>query len=247
MNKMKKRLLFILSVLLLSVAGQAQFVTQMNLLTPHYYPGEVYFTDGHYEAFDEIELPRVGKSKIGVKKNAEDKGHTDIEAIDIVGIKIWHKDFPDKEHVLYYVHAKKSYLQNDHQWGNPIYATAWGVLFQCEQNYQMDKKTGDLNFVKFVGGNGPDTPTLFYLKRPEWNEAQLIMINGVFIPKKKAAEFFKDNEQIYNGVKSGKLKADDIKYIMDEMAGGKPADESVLSIPEAQIDSVSNGVVGDDE
>ena len=244
---MRKRILLALCILFVCVAGQAQFITQMNLLTPHYYPGEVYFTDGHYEAFDEIELPRVGKSKIGVKKNAEDKGHTDIEAIDIVGIKIWHKDFPDKEHVLYYVHAKKSYLQNDHQWGNPIYATAWGVLFQCEQNYQMDKKTGDLNFVKFVGGNGPDTPTLFYLKRPEWNEAQLIMINGVFIPKKKAAEFFKDNEQIYNGVKSGKLKADDIKYIMDEMAGGKPADESVLSIPEAQIDSVSNGVVGDDE
>ena len=244
---MRKRILLALCILFVCVAGQAQFITQMNLLTPHYYPGEVYFTDGHYEAFDEIELPRVGKSKIGVKKNAEDKGHTDIEAIDIVGIKIWHKNFPDKEHVLYYVHAKKSYLQNDHQWGNPIYATAWGVLFQCEQNYQMDKKTGDLNFVKFVGGNGPDTPTLFYLKRPEWNEAQLIMINGVFIPKKKAAEFFKDNEQIYNGVKSGKLKADDIKYIMDEMAGGKPADESVLSIPEAQIDSVSNGVVGDDE
>lgn len=244
---MRKRILLALCILFVCVTGQAQFITQMNLLTPHYYPGEVYFTDGHYEAFDEIELPRVGKSKIGVKKNAEDKGHTDIEAIDIVGIKIWHKDFPDKEHVLYYVHAKKSYLQNDHQWGNPIYATAWGVLFQCEQNYQMDKKTGDLNFVKFVGGNGPDTPTLFYLKRPEWNEAQLIMINGVFIPKKKAAEFFKDNEQIYNGVKSGKLKADDIKYIMDEMAGGKPADESVLSIPEAQIDSVSNGVVGDDE
>ncbi len=244
---MRKRILLALCILFVCVTGQAQFVTQMNLLTPHYYPGEVYFTDGHYEAFDEIELPRVGKSKIGVKKNAEDKGHTDIEAIDIVGIKIWHKNFPDKEHVLYYVHAKKSYLQNDHQWGNPIYATAWGVLFQCEQNYQMDKKTGDLNFVKFVGGNGPDTPTLFYLKRPEWNEAQLIMINGVFIPKKKAAEFFKDNEQIYNGVKSGKLKADDIKYIMDEMAGGKPADESVLSIPEAQIDSVSNGVVGDDE
>ena len=244
---MRKRILLALCILFVCVAGQAQFITQMNLLTPHYYPGEVYFTDGHYETFDEIELPRVGKSKIGVKKNAEDKGHTDIEAIDIVGIKIWHKNFPDKEHVLYYVHAKKSYLQNDHQWGNPIYATAWGVLFQCEQNYQMDKKTGDLNFVKFVGGNGPDTPTLFYLKRPEWNEAQLIMINGVFIPKKKAAEFFKDNEQIYNGVKSGKLKADDIKYIMDEMAGGKPADESVLSIPEAQIDSVSNGVVGDDE
>ena len=136
---MRKRILFALCILFVCVAGQAQFITQMNLLTPHYYPGEIYFTDGHYEAFDEIELPRVGKSKIGVKKTAEDKGHTDIEAIDIVGIKIWHKNFPDKVHVLYYVHARKSYMQSDHQWGQPIYATAWGVLFQCEQNYQMDK------------------------------------------------------------------------------------------------------------
>ncbi len=247
MNKMKKRLLFILSILLLSVAGRAQFFTQMNLLTPHYYPGEIYFTDGHYEAYDEIELPRVGKSKIGVKKTAEDKGHTDIEAIDIVGIKIWHKNFPDKVHVLYYVHAKKMYMHDENQWGNPIYANAWGVLYQCEMNYQMNKKTGDLDFVKFVGGNGPDTPTLFYLKRPEWDQAQLIMVNGAMIPKKKAAEYFSDNAAIYEGVKSGKLKADDIEYIMDEMAGGKPADESVLSIPEAQTDSVPNGVVGDDE
>ena len=244
---MKKRWLFILCVLMVSMAGRAQFIAQMSLMTPHYYPGEVYFTDGHHEAYDEIELPRVGKSNLGVKKNASDKGHVDIEAVDIVGIKIWHKDFPDKEHVLYYIHARKSYMQNENQWGNPIYANAWGVLFQCEQNYQMDKKTGDLNFVKFVGGNGPDTPTLFYLKRPEWDAAELIMINGQFIPKKKAAEFFKDNEEIYNGVKSGKLKAGDIKYIMDEMAGGKPADESVLAIPEVQTDSVSNGVAGDDE
>lgn len=244
---MKKRLLFILCVLLVSMAGQAQFIAQMSLLTPHYYPGEVYFKDGHYESYDEIELPRVGKSKIAVKKNADDKGRTSIEAIDIIGIKIWHKDFPDKAHVLYYVHARKSYTQNDHQWGNPVYATAWGVLFQCEMNYEIDRKTGDMNFVKFVGGNAPDTPTLFYLKRPDWDVAQLVIIDKQFIPKKKAAEFFNDNEQIYNGVKSGKLKASDIKYIMDEMAGGKPADKSVLSIPDAQTDSVSNGVAGDDE
>ena len=148
---MKKRLLFILCVLVVSMTVQAQFIAQMSLLTPHYYPGEVYFTDGHHEAFDEIELPRVGKSKLGVKKNAADKNHVDIEAADIVGIKIWHKNFPDKVHVLYYVYARKSYMQSEHQWGNPIYANAWGVLFQCEQNYQMDKKTGDLDFVKFVG------------------------------------------------------------------------------------------------
>jgi hypothetical protein len=31
------------------------------------------------------------------------------------------------------------------------------------------------------------------------------------------------------------------------MAGGKPAEEPALAIPEVQTDSVSNGVVGDDE
>ena len=261
---MKKRILFALCILFVCVAGQAQFITQMNLLTPHYYPGEVYFTDGHYETFDEIELPRVGKSKIGVKKNAEDKGHTDIEAIDIVGIKIWHKNFPDKEHVLYYVHAKKSYLQNDHQWGNPVMGSAWGVVFQCEQNYQIDKKTGDLNFVKFVGGNAPDTPTLYYLVRPGWEQAELLLFNGGFPQKKKSAELFAENEEIATAIKKGKLKGSDMQYILDEMAGDKkaempvkvipeeeaaPASKAVSekAVPETKTDSVSNGVVGDDE
>ena len=73
------------------------------------------------------------------------------------------------------------------------------------------------------------------------------MLNGQFIPKKKAAEFFRDNEQIYSGVKSGKLKADDIVYIMDEMAGGKKEEEPAAVIPEVQTDSIPNGVAGDDE
>ncbi len=246
-KEMKKRFILFAALLLVSIAIQAQFIAQMSLLTPHYYPGEVYFKDGHHEAFDEIELPRVGKSKLGVKKNAGDKNRTNIEAIDIIGIKIWHKDFPDKTHVLYYVNAKKMYMHDENQWGNPIYANAWGVLYQCEMNYQMNKKTGELDFVKFVGGNGPDTPTLFYLKRPEWDQAQLIMVNGLLIPRKKAAELFSDNTTIYDGVKSGKLKGDDIVYIMDEMAGGKQAEKPALVIPEVLTDSVSNGVVGDDE
>ena len=100
---MKKRFLLVLTTLFACATIHAQFA-QMSLLTPHYYPGEVYFKDGHVEEFAELELPRVGKSKLGAKKNAEDKGHIDIEAADIIGIKIWHKNFPDKKHVLYYVH-----------------------------------------------------------------------------------------------------------------------------------------------
>ncbi len=233
---MKKRFLLVLATLFASVVLHAQFA-QMSLLTPHYYPGEVYFKDGHVEEFAELELPRVGKNKLGVKKNAEDKGHVEINAADIIGIKIWHKDFPDKKHVLYYIHARKSFMMG----------SAWGVVFQCEMNYQMDKKTGDLNFIKFVGGNGPDTPTLYYLVRPGWEQAELLLFNGGFPQKKKSAELFAENEEIATAIKKGKLKGSDMQYILDEMAGGKPMEMPVKIIPEVKTDSVSNGVVGDDE
>ena len=237
----------------------------MTLLTPHYYPGEVYFVDGHSEEYAEVELPRVGKGKLGVKKNAGDKGHTDIDAANIVGIKIWHKDFPDKKHVLYYVHARKSMMQNEHQWGNPVMGSAWGVIFQCEMYYKIDKKTGDLYFVKFTGGNGPDTPTLYYLVRPELELAELAMVNGSFMAMKKAAaKLFAENEEIATAIKKGKLKGSDMQYILDERAGDKktempvkvipeeeaaPASKAVSekAVPETKTDSVSNGVVGDDE
>ena len=260
MKFMRKRFLLVLAAVFASVALHAQFFAQMSLATPHYYPGEVYFKDGHSEEFFEVELPRVGKSKLGVKKNAEDKGHIDIEATDIIGIKIWHKDFPDKRHVLYYVHARKAYMQSEHQWGNPIMGSAWGVVFQCEMNYQMDKKTGDLNFVKFVGGNSPDTPTLYYLVRDEWDLAELVMWNGGFNTiKKNVVKLFAEKEEIAEAIKKGKLKGDDMQYILDEMAGGQKVEAPVKAIPEEKdapeskaalemkTDSVSNGVAGDDE
>ena len=244
---MKKRVILFTLFLFACIAVRAQFIAQMSLMTPHYYPGEVLFKDGHHEEFVEVELPRVGKSKLGVKKYADEKKHTDIEAADIIGIKIWHKDFPDKQHVLYYVHARKSMMQSEHQWGNPVMGSAWGIVFQCEQNYQMDKKTGDLNFIKFVGGNAPDTPTLYYLVRPDWDKAELLLVNGMFAKKKRVAEFFAEKEEIATAIKKGKLKGSDMQYILDEMAGGKKTEEPAKIIPEIKTDSVSNGVVGDDE
>ena len=111
----------------------------------------------------------------------------------------------------------------------------------------MDKKTGDLNFVKFVGGNAPDTPTLYYLVRPGWEQAELLLFNGGFPQKKKSAELFAENEEIATAIKKGKLKGSDMQYILDEMAWGKKTEEPVKIIPEIKTDSVSNGVVGDDE
>jgi hypothetical protein len=139
-------------------------------------------------------------------------------------------------------------MQSEHQWGNPVMGSAWGIVFQCEQNYQMDKKTGDLDFIKFVGGNGPDTPTLFYLMREGWDQAELVMVNGSFTAMKKvAAKLFEEKPEISEAIKKGKLKGSDMQYILDEMAGGKPTEEPEQTIPEIQADTTSNGVVGDDE
>ena len=243
-----KRFILFVTVVMVSMTIHAQFFTQMSLMTPHYYPGEVYFKDGHHEEFAEIELPRVGKNKLGVKKYADEKKHTDIEAIDIIGIKIWHKDFPDKTHILYYVNARKSMMQSEHQWGNPVMGSAWGIVYQCEQNYQMNKKTGELEIIKFTGGNAPDTPTLFYLMRSGWDQAELVMWNGSFMAiKKAAAKLFEEKPEISEGIKKGKLKGSDMQYILDQMAGGQKVEEPALIIPEAQTDSVSNGEAGDDE
>lgn len=242
-------LMVLVFALLFSVPAKAQFIKQMQLVTPHYYPGIVYFQDGHHEEFYEIELPRTGKSALGVKKTGEEKKHTDIPAADIVGIKFWHKNFPENVHVLYYIHARKAMMQSEHQWGNPIAGSAWGVLYQCEMNYEVNKKTGDLTVVKFVGGNAPDTPTVYYIKRPNDELADLAIYNYQFAgTKKKAAELFKENQAVYEGVKSGKLKATDIQYILDEMAGGKSAElQPAIPQDKPSVSNEQNGEVGDDE
>ena len=245
---MKTRFFLFAALLLTSFAIKAQMFTAINLMTPHYYPGEIYFTDGHHEEFAEIELPQSGKSKLGVKKNVDDKKYTDIKAIDIIGIRIWHKDFPDKPHTLYYIHAKKTMMQSEHQWGNPVVGSAWGVVFQCDIHYQLDTKTGEMEVVKFVGGTSPNTPTIYYLVRKEWELAELVLWNGSFdYIKNKVAGLFAENKDIATAIKKGDLKGSDMQYILDEMAGGKKAAEPIMMIPEVKTDSVTNGVVGDDE
>ena len=64
---MKKKLV-LLAVICICISAKAQLIAEMELLIPHYYPGEVYFKDGHHEEYVEVELPRVGKSKLSVKK-----------------------------------------------------------------------------------------------------------------------------------------------------------------------------------
>lgn len=240
--------LLVSGLLFVGMPVMAQFFTTVSLMTPHYYPGEVYFTDGHSEQFAEVELPMAGKDKIAVKKEEGDKNRQDINAIDIVGVKIWHKNFPDKVHTLYYVHAKKALMQGAHQWGYPVEGSAWGVLYRCEIYYKIEKKTGDMSAIKYVGGTGPDTPTLFYLKRPRQDEATLVITDRQFAVKKKVAELFKENENIYNGIKSGKLKPKDMQYILNEMAGGEPAEMDVLLQDNTpQVEHTENGTIGDDE
>lgn len=259
---MKKSLfgiIFSLS-LLFSMSANAQFVKQMQLMTPHYYPGIVYFHDGHSEEFFELELPRVGKGKLAVKKSADEKTHTDIDAADIVGIKIWHRNFPDKAAVLYYVHSKKELLQDEHQWGRPVAGSNWGMLFLCDKNYEINKKTGDFYAMKQVDEYNC-TNSLYFLKAESWDVARVLIVDNISafntkherhrmqfaLGKKKAAELFKENAKIYEGIKSGDINADDMQYVLDEMAGGKKAEMPIEAQPQDQTEPASNGEVGDDE
>lgn len=255
---MKKRFLLVLAALFACVALQAQFISAISMAVPHYYPGEIYFMDGHTEEFAEIELPKGGKSKIGVKKDAADKKHYDIDAADIRALKISHKKFPEMEHVLFHVPIKKEFMHAHDQWGMLVMHSEWGNLFLCEKQYVINNSTGDIEYVKTREYN---TITWYYYLLPAgWDEGRVLItkqdiygftkkkVKQTFIGgAKRAAEFFKENTKIHDGILSGEITADDMQYILDEMAGGKKAEEPLKIIPEIQTDSVSNGVVGDDE
>ena len=239
------------AILLCCMSLHAQFFSNFQVMIPHYYPGEVYFVDGSHEAYDEVELPRGGKSELSVKKNKEDKKRETIEAANIKGIKIWHEKFPDKEHVFYYVFAEKSSMQGEHHWGVPVAGSNWGVLYECDLNYLVDKKTGDVKILKYTSTYGPTTPTLYYLKRPEWQAAKLLLANGRFVKRKKAAELFAEKPAISEKVKEGKMFLSDMQYILDEMAGDVKTKNDTIETPSIQEETIinpnQNGVVGDDE
>lgn len=252
---MKKGLVLIVAMLM-SMAVCAQFgqFKQMSLLTPHYYPGEVYFVDGTHESYYEVELPRFGHDKISVKAQKEDKKRTVLDAANIVAVKFWHPKFPDKVHELYYVDAQKMVQYQCDLWGNPIGGNSWGVIYKCECYYEINKKTGELEFVKFIDQYGNETPTAYLVKRTNMQKADPIITvcrkKAKWYPDKKdVAEVFSENAEIYEGIKSGTLKPEDLQFIMETMAGGK-ADETPSETPAeptVEAEHTTNGEVGDDE
>ena len=245
---MKKVLLMIVAMLV-SIAMSAQF-KQMSLMTPHYYPGEVYFADGTHESYDEVELPKNNEKKISVKANKDDKKRTVLDAANIIAVKLWHPKFPDKVHVLHYLRVEKKALLKESYWGNPVYANRWGALYQCDSFYEINKKTGDLEVVKFVDQYGSETATMCLLKRPGKEEADVLFAvsrsdKQWFLGKKKVAEVFVENQEIYEGMRAGKFRPDDIVYIMETMAGGE--ENETPAEPTVETEQSTNGEVGDDE
>lgn len=255
-----KKFLTMIAAMLVSVAMSAQFAQfkQMSLVTPHYYPGEVYFVDGTHESYYEVELPKNNEKKISVKANKEDKKRTTLDAANIIAVKFWHPKFPDKVNILHYLRVPKKSILKDSYWGNPVYVNRWGVLYKCDSFYEVNKKTGELEVVKFVDEYGAETETMCLLKRPGKEEADVLFaVNRFgkqwFMGNKKVAEVFAENEEIYEGIKKGKLQPDDIVYIMETMSGGETGETPTEAVEEKQAESVietedsTNGEVGDDE
>lgn len=255
-----KKILTLISAMLVSMAMSAQFAQfkQMNLMTPHYYPGEVYFVDGTHESYYEVELPKNNEKKISVKAKKEDKKRTVLDAANIEAVKFWHPKFPEKVNVLHYLRVPKKSILKDSYWGNPVYVNSWGALYKCDSFYEVNKKTGELEVVKFIDQYGSETETMCLLKRPGKEEADVLFaVNSHgkqwFLGSKKVAPFFSENKEIYEGIKAGKLRPDDIVYIMEMMAGGEaseaPAEtqEEKQAEPAVETEQKTNGEIGDDE
>ena len=95
-----------------------------------------------------------------------------------------------------------------------------------------------------------DMPSYLY----RWGDelAQLLMINGKIRAVNITSQYFQENPEIAEGIKSKKLKAKDLQYILDEMAGGaQTANEDKAphegSASQVKIEEADNGSIGDDE
>ena len=136
---MKKFLLIIL-LCLMAVGIQAQTM----YINTTYVPATIMFRDGHEETYDKVQMPTKFQEKITVK--LEDEGKRKISAEDILFITYWREKFPEDKHTIYclIVHEKKDIFP---EWGVPVMASDWCVVFRCYDSYGIDRKTGDLMFT----------------------------------------------------------------------------------------------------
>lgn len=229
---MKKFLLIIL-LCLMAVGIQAQAI----YINTTYVPATIMFRDGHEETYDKVQMPTKFQEKITIK--LEDEGKRKISAEDILFITYWREKFPEDKHTIYclIVHEKKDIFP---EWGVPIMASDWCVVFRCYDSYGIDRKTGDLMFtitldqsLAAIGKIGLTEWQPLLLQRLDRDYAETVGFIRTYNKNKEEVEeydwgegnkglklrakLFEDNEEIYNKILDGTLQASDLQFIIDQM------------------------------
>jgi len=259
---MKKISLLFALVLLLATPVKAQQLSAMiKNAIPNFARGIVHYRDGRQVEYMWVEMPKIGSDKVKVSNDAKHKKTETLDAQDIEKLTVWSDKFPDDQLTLWHIHADKSKLPMFKAtpvdaWGYPIVASAWGVLFECNASYEIDKKSGKLMrniVITYMQGVPFVEPVPCYLICKDFENAQFI---GRYNEQKEQFEFagvgkniapfFASNPAISKKIASKKLTGKDIQYILDEMAAyhGLKVEEIVEEKP---IETNSNGVAGDDE
>lgn len=250
-----KRLFVLLCCSVVAWQAQAQFAA-IAAFAPKYSPGIVWYLDGHKEEFAAIETPNYMQKKLTVSHDEKRKNKITLEVADIYAVTLWHKDHPEQTFTLMHVQTKTSILNmHPDQWGFPVAQSAWGMAVRCYPSYSFDRKSGELQGVLITTrdsyGMVSQSPILTFLARPGQEKAELVGSDNTFPPKAK--ELFKENPDIYSALKARRLGVGDLQFILNEMAGGIPAEttpeHSAVQSDQPRVieETVQNGTVGDDE
>lgn len=220
-----KKLLALFVMATISLVAQAQ----LGLLVKDFTPGTVVFTDGHEESFPLVQLPGTTAKSLDVytteKKSSSSKQTFQPEQIH--SVKVWAPDFPDKVYTIYCLRAEKLLTLARYQWGVPMAASEWGVVFLCHAGYDVDNKTGEF-ITKVVYTDNTENPAVgllmihgedegrWVIQRYSWGKTQWIDLTGKRMMKAVAS-----NQEVVQQIKKKKLKPADIQYILDKMAAGE--------------------------
>lgn len=223
---------------------------QFSKMVKHYYPGILYYNDGHSEEFRWVELPKGGDKNITVSNDEKKKDKVKVPSADLHHMLIWSQQQPDSIFALHHIQVKASKKLVYDMWGIRTAASAWGMTVSVYSFYEINKKKGILiGYVEST--NNFRNPLITYLSCTGEKYAKPLMADGAIMSPKKTCEYFKDKPDVANAIKSKQLKGSDIQYILDEMAVGLVPDKDEKKDntrpSQATIEAAENGVVGDDE
>lgn len=230
---MRKFLLILLLALPLIAFGKVADPSQIC--------GTVHFSDGHEETFRYVKLPSSRSAALTVGKDGPNN-LISIPAEKVMYITVWHVDFPDKTYSIYALDYKPVFKKSNritNFWGRPMMASEWGLVFRVSSYYEIHDDGEFFTVTIIKNGWGSD---FMLLKCRDFEHAQWLGLvdgkngaeNGDNLAMvwqtnpKNIAQVFASNPRISQQIADGKLQANDLRYILDQMSLMSEEDKNQL-------------------